>query len=65
MTGRFGKKVAQHPVTLGKNQTSKLLSIAVHLGFKFDYWNPGYNILELSNVLVHVQFATSKARLDI
>lgn len=27
--------------------------------------NPGYNILELSNVLVQVRVTTSKARLDI
>ena len=27
--------------------------------------NPGHNILELYNVLVHVRFSTSKTKLDI
>ena len=38
--------------------------------FKFDYlvlitYNPGHDILELCNILVQIQFTTSKMKLDI
>ena len=57
--------------------TSILMSISLFLTgdevtelFKFDYlvlitYNPGHDILELCNILVQIQFTTSKMKLDI
>ena len=39
-----------------------------YLSFSYDYdatYNPGHNILELYNILVQIQFTTSKRKLDI
>ena len=40
-----------------------IISISI-LIYVFIY-NPGHNILELYNILVHIQFTTSKRKLDI
>ena len=50
-----------------QNSTNLLRENVLNTAFKciFRFCNPRQNILELYSVLVHVRFATSKAKLDI
>ena len=60
-----------HPLLLqpGLNTVHVKLSppkfVAFSLFLSSKYYNPGHNILELYNILVQVQFPTSKTKLDI
>ena len=52
---------------ISKYQVIKILSDNVWdlLLVKKNTYNSGHNIMELSNVLVHLQFPTSQTKLDI